>query len=132
MKYDLKSLHQQIVENFFVSVELFDPDYAHRDTLLPVGVITGRDNYLAAGRATREAFPDMASRALEVICEGDTTVARWENTGTHLGEYNGIPATGNKVTYMGMTMYHWKDGRVIEGWTLFEYTHRHRQMGDDR
>jgi predicted ester cyclase len=132
MKHDLKSLHKQIAENFFESKELFHPDYTHLDTLLPVGKLTGRDAYMAAALATRESFPDMATRVLEVVGDGDATAARWESTGTHLGEFIGIPATGNKVTYMGMTMYHWKDGRVFEGWTLFEYTHRLRQMGVDR
>jgi predicted ester cyclase len=129
MDDDLKARHRRILENMQAAADLLDPEYVHHDSLLPYGQIKGRDAYLSAGRATVEAFPDMTSKPLEVICEGDTTAARWENAGTHLGEYDGIPATGNKVTYMGMTMYHWKNGRAVEGWTLFEYTHRYRQMG---
>jgi steroid delta-isomerase-like uncharacterized protein len=113
------------------AADLIAVDYVHHDSLLPhqKSSVEGRDAYIAGFKSAMQAFPDMTTEVLEIICSGNTTVARWQNTGTHLGEYNGIPATGNRVTYMGMTMYHWRDGQIFEGWSLFEYTHRRRQMG---
>ena len=45
------------------------------------------------------AFPDIHVAVQDVIAEGDKVVARNTVTGTHQGEYGGLPPTGNSVTY---------------------------------
>ncbi len=44
------------------------------------------------------AFPDLHVTVEDVIAEGDKVVARDTVTGTHQGEYMGLPPTGRFVT----------------------------------
>jgi predicted ester cyclase len=50
------------------------------------------------GRLHR-AFPDLRVTVEDVIAEGDKVVGRNAVTGTHQGEYMGVPPTGKSVTY---------------------------------
>jgi steroid delta-isomerase-like uncharacterized protein len=43
------------------------------------------------------AFPDLRMSAEDIIVSGDKVVARARATGTHHGEFVGIPATGRSV-----------------------------------
>jgi predicted ester cyclase len=45
------------------------------------------------------AFPDLHVTVEDLIAEGDKVVARDSVTGTHRGEYMGLPPTGKSVTY---------------------------------
>jgi predicted ester cyclase len=44
------------------------------------------------------AFPDLHVELEDLIEEGDKVVARNTVTGTHQGEYRGLPPTGKSVT----------------------------------
>ena len=44
------------------------------------------------------AFPDFQVHVEDVIAGGDKAVARLRMTGTHKGEFMGIPATGKSVS----------------------------------
>jgi predicted ester cyclase len=44
----------------------------------------------------RSAFPDFEMELVELIAEGDTVVARFRCSGTHRGEWLGVPATGRR------------------------------------
>nr|WP_052478286.1 ester cyclase [Kibdelosporangium sp. MJ126-NF4]CEL17428.1 hypothetical protein [Kibdelosporangium sp. MJ126-NF4]CTQ91345.1 hypothetical protein [Kibdelosporangium sp. MJ126-NF4] len=45
----------------------------------------------------RTAFPDLRLQVEATVTEGDEVVLRASMTGTHLGDYDGIPATGRPV-----------------------------------
>ena len=62
------------------------------------------------------AFPDFELTIEDMIAEGDSVVARWSAHGTHRGENLGIPATGTRVHFRGMTWLRFANGRIIEGW----------------
>src|ERR1700722_12629587 len=48
-------------------------------------------------RTMRTAFPDLHCSVEEQISEGDKVLTRFEWTGTHQGEFLGVPATGRSV-----------------------------------
>ena len=52
-------------------------------------------------RGMRAGFPDMHWSIEEQIAEGDKVVTRFEWTGTHRGEFLGVPATGRPVKVWG-------------------------------
>lgn len=74
------------------------------------------------------AFPD-AQFAPQHICstpcnEGGTKVAvRWVMEGHHLG-FGGLDSlggpTGKRVQVMGMSHYHYKDGKIVDEWTVYD------------
>ena len=51
------------------------------------------------------------------IAEGDKVVSRGVMTGTHTGEWKGIPPTGNKINYSFIFIERVKEGKLVERWT---------------
>ncbi len=60
------------------------------------------------------AFPDINWEIKELRTSGDKVFVWNVVTGTHEGEFMGIPATGNKVTVSSILMLHIQDGKIIE------------------
>ncbi len=54
-------------------------------------------------RALLDAFPDLRMDVEDVIADGDKTVARVTTTGTHRGDFMGIPPTGSTSTCSSST-----------------------------
>lgn len=65
-------------------------------------------------RGMRAAFPDLVFSVLEQVSEGDKVASRFEWTGTHQGEFFGVPATGRPVRVWGMVIDRLEEGRIKE------------------
>ena len=65
-------------------------------------------------RGFRAGFPDIHFAIEEQIVEGEKVLSRFEWTGTHRGEFLGVPATGRPVKVWGMVMDRLVDGRIKE------------------
>ena len=61
---------------------------------------------------TREALPDFQETIEDMVAEGDKVVVRFKGTGTHTGEWFGIPPTGKKNTITGVLIYRIVDGKI--------------------
>jgi steroid delta-isomerase-like uncharacterized protein len=61
------------------------------------------------------AFPDLQMEVVGTTSEGDEVVIRWRARATHLGEGLGMPPTGKRVTFRGMTWSQYRDGRMHRG-----------------
>ncbi len=77
----------------------------------------------------RQAFPDWEEDIVEMIAEDDTVVTRVHGTGTHLGEYRGIPATGRRITVASINLDRIVDGRIAERWLLLDMLGAMLQLG---
>jgi len=77
----------------------------------------------------RSAFPDSDLHIEEEIAEDDKVVIRWGFSGTHQGSLLGIPATGKKVKWTGITIYQIVDGKVIEERGEEDFLGFFRQIG---
>lgn len=58
------------------------------------------------------AFPDSISRIDRMVSQGDTIVVKSTFTGTHKGDWFGIPATNKKVEYPELSIYDFEAGKV--------------------
>jgi steroid delta-isomerase-like uncharacterized protein len=61
-----------------------------------------------------KAFPDARISVDECISEGNSVVCRWTMTGTHRGEFQGMPATGRPFSFAGIEFNRVVDGRIAE------------------
>ncbi len=59
-------------------------------------------------------FPDYYHGIEELISAGDKVVVRMLFTGTHKGEFQGIPPTGNKIEASVILIFRIEDGKVVE------------------
>jgi steroid delta-isomerase-like uncharacterized protein len=80
-------------------------------------------------RRFRAAFPDINVQVLDVFVCGDQVAGRWTATGTHTGDSLGIPATGRAVKFDGMSMARLKDGKVLQGWNVYDTYKMMQQLG---
>lgn len=63
-------------------------------------------------RGMRAAFPDMRWTIEEQIEEGDKVLTRFEWTGTHRGDFLGMPATNRPVKVWGMVIDRFEKGKI--------------------
>ncbi|MFI7617300.1 ester cyclase [Nonomuraea terrae] len=75
------------------------------------------------------AFPDIHVTVEDVITEGDKIVCRNTVTGTHLGDYMGLPPTGKSITYSEIFIVRFADGRLAEVWGVVDVAAQMRQLG---
>ena len=70
--------------------------------------------------AYRTAFPDLKLTLDDIFAEGEMVAFRWSVSGTHLGEWLGVPPTGNHVRATGITNFRIAGGKVEESWTSID------------
>jgi|ERR671910_1508051 steroid delta-isomerase-like uncharacterized protein len=75
------------------------------------------------------AYPDLHITIEDLIEEGDKVVMRNTVTGTHQGEYMGIPATGKPVTYNEIFIFRFEGGQIVETWGVVDVLSQMRQLG---
>ena len=75
------------------------------------------------------AFPDMAANVDLIISEGDMVVARVTLTGTHRGDFAGMPATGKSFSISGIDTLRIANGQVTERWGNFDDMGMMQQIG---
>jgi len=65
-------------------------------------------------RMITAAFPDNRHAIEDMIAEGDRVVAHVTLTGTHEGEFMGIPVTGRKIKVNEIHIYRLEGGKAVE------------------
>jgi steroid delta-isomerase-like uncharacterized protein len=85
---------------------------------IPFPPVVGKEANMQADAGTLAAFTDTRSTIDEMVIEGDTAVIRWSWEGTHSGVSPslGIPATGKRIQFVGCSVYHFQDGKIVEQW----------------
>jgi steroid delta-isomerase-like uncharacterized protein len=77
----------------------------------------------------REAFPDLRATVEEIVEEGDRIAVRATFTGTHDGEFMGIPASGRTISIQAMDVVRVVDGRAAEHWGVTDVMGLMQQIG---
>jgi steroid delta-isomerase-like uncharacterized protein len=76
------------------------------------------------------AFPDLRMVAEDVLPSGDKVVARARATGTHQGEFMGMPATGKTIDVQLIDIIRFgDDGLAHEHWGVFDTMTMMQQLG---
>ena len=73
-----------------------------------------REETIEFGKMLHNGFPDFAYSIEELIAVENRVISRFILRGTHEGEFQGIPATGNKVEISGIMMTRIEDGKIVE------------------
>ena len=121
--YDL--LNRQDIEAFG---DVLAEDFVEHEQL-PGGPPT-KEGVKAFFRMQIAAFPDLAMTVEDVVAGGDKVVARVRFTGTHQGEFMGLPATGRTVDVPLIDIMRFSDdGLVHEHWGVLDAMTMMRQLG---
>jgi len=93
--------------------ELFAPEFGYYQpsmTAEPMSI----EQTIEAFQRVYKGFPDYSWNIHELIAKGDKVIAWTVFTGTHEGEYGGIPATGHNIRLSIISIFQFKDGKWIE------------------
>ena len=136
---DFRESNKQVVRDIYAALDA--QDYDRLNSLFAPGVglqFVGTQESVPWDAVVSEMIP-MYYGALQgynhvidqLVAEGDWVVARVTFHGTHTGEFQGAPATGNAFTYGGVHMVRIVEGVVREFWLLEDDLGLMRQLGMD-
>ena len=96
---------------------------------LPPGVPPTREGAKQSLGMFFAAFPDLRTMAEDMVAEGDKVVAHVYASGTHKGEFQGMPATGKQIKIEGFEMLRIAGGKLVERWGVFDALSLMQQLG---
>lgn len=130
---DYKTLAQQMYDGMAAGQDIdawmdrfVAEDFVEHEA--PPGMDATREASRQLFTMTHAAFPDFRVTVLELLQEGDKVVARVTFSGTHQGEFMGMPASGNRVEWPVIDILQFRDDKAIAHWGLSDMTSAMTQM----
>ena len=131
---EIKALGQRFVEDVINAhdldaalVGLVDEDYVEQNPLPGQG--PGRAGLADVLAGMFAGFPDLHWEVFDVLAEGDRVVSLSTWTGTHRGEFMGIPATGRSVTVEAWTFDLVRHGQLVRSRIIMDVAGMLIQLG---
>lgn len=108
--------------------EYFAADYReHNETVASFG--KGVAGYQAFLGHLFAGFPDDRVEIELITADGDLVSYRATESGTHRGEFLGIPATGKAATWTEIQFFRIANGKVVEHWVDVDIYGWFQQLG---
>ena len=129
-----KALVRQMVEEIFNrgnmsrADEFLAPDFVEREEL-PPGIPRDREGVKQLTTMLRSAFPDFKATIDDIVAEGDKVVIRQTWSGTHKGEFMGVPPTGKSVSFGVIDIIRIAGGKFVEHWGQMDRMGLRQQLG---
>ncbi len=129
-----KALVHQLVEevinqgNASMVDELLAPDFVEREDL-PPGMPRDREALKQLTTMLHSAFPDFKATIDDIVAEGDKVVIRQTWSGTHKGEFMGVPPTGKSVSFGVIDIIRMAGGKCVEHWGQMDNMGLMQQLG---
>jgi predicted ester cyclase len=96
-------------------------DFLHPDIVvhLPGGVeVAGLAAYLEMMQAQYSGLDGYRVVLDDEFATDDRVVCRWRVSGTHTGDFSGIPPTDRNIEFPGMSLWEFEEGKARRGWVL--------------
>jgi steroid delta-isomerase-like uncharacterized protein len=116
-KGNLKAISEFVTANCLYH----DPVFPH----LVAGVDSIRDHIANC----RRGFPDIRITIDDTIAEGNEVVHHWTITGTHRGQFLGLPPTNKKATLSGTSIFRIRNAKIVEQWSDWNLMSLMEQLG---
>jgi steroid delta-isomerase-like uncharacterized protein len=134
MPLDNKAIVRRLYEEVWnkrkleVVDELISPSHALQDPVVS-GSQAGPELYKRRVVELTTGFPDLRFSIEDTIAEREKFVVSWIISGTHTGEFMGIPATGRKISVEGITIHYIKNGKILDSYVRWDALGLMRQLG---
>jgi steroid delta-isomerase-like uncharacterized protein len=113
--------HESVIRRYFdelfnegrvqLAPELLAPDYVNHSAA--PGLSPGGEGVVVVVQALRRAFPDLHYTIEEIVVGKGAVAARTAVTGTHHGDYFGLPPTGRAFRVSQITIERFRDDRIV-------------------
>ena len=113
--------------NFDKLDELFSDDFSLKVPGLEIPL--KKDDVFQAIKTHYASFPDWTHNIEDMIAEGDKVVVKIMQIGTHKEQYEGISATGKKITNPALHIMTIVDGQVKDWWGIEDNLGMMQQLG---
>lgn len=101
-----------------VAEEIIAPDCVHH---APVPVAPGAVGLIGWVTALRRAVPDLYAIVEDEVAEGNAVAQRLTVSGTRVGPFGGVPATGKRVSWRVLVIVRSDtNGKVREHWSCWD------------
>lgn len=133
VRTDIREVARQLIEDDLntgdvaVAQRIIATDFV--DHTNPPGLQHGLEGHRGIVDIFHAAFPDVRWTIDDMVAEGDRVAMRLTMTGTHDGEFFGIPPTGRRVEVGGTHIVRIQDDRVAEHWGHNDDLGLMRQLG---
>ena len=97
--------------------ELIALSYVNHDIPAPAPGLQGFKMVIGMFLA---AFPDMRVTLEEELAEGNKVITRGYFTGTHQGDFQGIPPTGKQIKVKYIDIWLVENGKLVENWVRLD------------
>ena len=103
---------QQAQGNSQGMIHDYAPDAVVEDSMYE-GSFVGREAIMARKGHGMAAIPDLKLQVVNRTGTGQQVIAEWVATGTHSGDFPGLPATGRQFSIRGVTVVVRKNGQIV-------------------
>ena len=96
---------------------------------MPRGDVAGIDALRQVAEAGLAASADRRTNLETLVGEGDMVVSRYTSEGTHTGDFQGIAATGRRLSLQGFELVRFEGSRIAEVWGVRDELGLMQQLG---
>ena len=114
--------------NLNTVMELVANDCRYHDPVFP-SLTSGAENIKNHIQTCRSGFPDLMFTIDDTIAERDEVVVHWTGTGTHKGQFLGMPPTNKKASVTGTSIYRIEGSKIAEIWSNWNLMSLMEQLG---
>jgi steroid delta-isomerase-like uncharacterized protein len=94
--------------------EVFAPTVIDRDPASDQR--PGPEGFIQFFTGFRAAFPDLNVSVEQLVADEDNVAIAYSITGTHQGDFLGVPATGQQIKARGVQIARFENGQIVERW----------------
>ena len=109
--------------------EVFAPSAIDRDPASDQA--PGPEGFIHFFTGFRAAFPDLKVSVEQLVADDDNVAIAYTMTGTHQGDFLGIPATGRQIKARGVQIARFENGLIVERWGSSDQLGILQQIGVD-
>ena len=109
--------------------QLIAPNYSGYWLIAGMPVRQGPAGHLAWLNAIRAAMPDLRYTIEDMVVGDDAVAVRTTMSGTHRGDFFGLPPTGRSVRVNQINIEHFRDGRIVSHHRVTDMAELMRQLG---
>ena len=134
MSLDNKTIVRRLYEEAWnkrkleVASGLISPSHALHGPLY-TGPAIGPEVYKGQVAIFVAGFPDLRFEIEDTVAEQDKVVVCWTLSGTHKGEFMGVPATNKKVSVDGITIHVLAKGIIMDTYISLDMWGIMQQLG---
>jgi steroid delta-isomerase-like uncharacterized protein len=128
MKEAMRRLYDEVFNQgrLDAAAELMAPDAIDHEE---PGAPGGPKSLTDVVERLRTAFPDLRVKVEDMITEDDRICTRTTMTGTHTGDFWGMPPTGKSFSIQGMDISRFEKGMIVEHWGVTDALSLMQQLG---